>query len=104
MPYLTRRAHANCFIRPGDPVSKCQGTISATPDLYNVMIQMVLSPGSVGVNSLFPGQPILQLVLLLAAVIAVPLMLLPKPLILKKRHEARFGNVRAAASWFRVLW
>jgi V-type ATPase 116kDa subunit family len=104
VPYLTRRAHAKCFIGPDDPVTKCQGTISATPDLYNVMIQMVLSPGSVDVNSMYPGQAFLQVVLLLAAVVAVPVMLLPKPLILKKRHEARFGNVRATASWCCVLW
>jgi V-type H+-transporting ATPase subunit a len=32
---------------------------------------------------------ILQVVLVLAAVISVPIMLLPKPFILKKRHEAR---------------
>ena len=37
---------------------------------------------------LFSGQAGLQVVLLLVSFVAVPWMLLPKPLILKKRHEA----------------
>ena len=90
VPYLTRRAHDDCFIGPNDPPSKCVGTITATPDLYNVMIQMVLAPGSVDVNSMYPGQGFIQLVLLFAALVSVPVMLLPKPLILRKRHKERF--------------
>lgn len=34
-----------------------------------------------------------QVFLLLACFVAVPWMLLPKPLILKKRHEARLAQV-----------
>nr|BAC41321.1 hypothetical protein [Lotus japonicus] len=61
-------------------------------DLYHVMIYMFLSPtDDLGENELFAGQKNLQLVLLLLAVVAVPWMLLPKPFILKKQHEARHG-------------
>ncbi|PNW78309.1 hypothetical protein CHLRE_09g402500v5 [Chlamydomonas reinhardtii] len=66
----------------------CTGKLT---DLYHVMIYMFLSPGG-GFDDpsqiLIPGQPGLQVFLLLVAFVAVPWMLLPKPLILKKRHEA----------------
>lgn len=59
-------------------------------DLYHVMIYMFLSPtDELGENQLFPGQKMLQIVLLLLALVSVPWMLLPKPLILKKQHEQR---------------
>ncbi|CAI8585325.1 unnamed protein product [Vicia faba] len=59
-------------------------------DLYHVMIYMFLSPtDDLGENQLFEGQKNVQLVLLLLAGVAVPWMLLPKPFILKKQHEAR---------------
>ncbi|CAL5212417.1 unnamed protein product [Lathyrus oleraceus] len=62
-------------------------------DLYHVMIYMFLSPtDDLGENQLFVGQKNLQLVLLLLAGVAVPWMLLPKPFILKKQHEARHGD------------
>ncbi|XP_004507485.1 V-type proton ATPase subunit a2 [Cicer arietinum] len=62
-------------------------------DLYHVMIYMFLSPtDDLGENQLFAGQKNLQLTLLLLAVVAVPWMLLPKPFILKKQHEARHGD------------
>ncbi|KAG4385147.1 hypothetical protein AAZX31_12G037600 [Glycine max] len=61
-------------------------------DLYHILIYMFLSPtDDLGENQLFAGQKNLQLVLLLLAVISVPWMLLPKPFILKKQHEARHG-------------
>jgi V-type H+-transporting ATPase subunit a len=44
---------------------------------------------------LFSGQSGLQLVLLLVSFAAVPWMLVPKPLILKKRHEAAQASVSA---------
>ena len=48
---------------------------------------------------LIPGQPGLQVFLLLVAFVAVPWMLLPKPLILKKRHEAlEAAKVRGASA------
>ncbi|XP_014493981.1 V-type proton ATPase subunit a3 [Vigna radiata var. radiata] len=61
-------------------------------DLYHILIYMFLSPtDDLGENQLFVGQKNLQLVLLLLAFISVPWMLLPKPFILKKQHEARHG-------------
>ncbi|XP_027356468.1 V-type proton ATPase subunit a3-like isoform X2 [Abrus precatorius] len=61
-------------------------------DLYHIMIYMFLSPtDELGENQLFVGQKNLQLVLLLLAFVSVPWMLLPKPFILKKQHEARHG-------------
>ncbi|GIL60308.1 hypothetical protein Vafri_14937 [Volvox africanus] len=58
-------------------------------DLYHVMIYMFLSPGTVDQSGyLFRGQDTVQVILLLVSLVAVPWMLLPKPLILKKRAEA----------------
>ncbi|XP_020552421.1 V-type proton ATPase subunit a1 isoform X1 [Sesamum indicum] len=60
-------------------------------DLYHVMIYMFLSPfEDLGENKLFWGQNVLQVILLLLAVIAVPWMLFPKPFILKRLHTERF--------------
>ncbi|KAM0942870.1 hypothetical protein DsansV1_C14g0131951 [Dioscorea sansibarensis] len=59
-------------------------------DLYHVMIYMFLSPtDDLGENELFPGQKMLQLVLLALALISVPWMLFPKPFLLKKQHQER---------------
>ncbi|KAL0741489.1 hypothetical protein Bca4012_083002 [Brassica carinata] len=59
-------------------------------DLYHVMIYMFLSPmEDLGENQLFPHQKTVQLTFLFLALISVPWMLLPKPFILKKQHEAR---------------
>ncbi|PNT67220.1 hypothetical protein BRADI_3g22870v3 [Brachypodium distachyon] len=59
-------------------------------DLYHVMIYMFLGPtDDIGENQLFPGQKIVQIVLLLLALVSVPWMLIPKPLFLKKQHEQR---------------
>ncbi|XP_020214262.1 V-type proton ATPase subunit a3 [Cajanus cajan] len=61
-------------------------------DLYHILIYMFLSPtDDLGENQLFVGQKNLQLVLLLLAFVSVPWMLIPKPFILKKQHEARHG-------------
>lgn len=58
------------------------------PDLKSVLIGMFMSPGNVPVQGqLYPGQKYVQVFLLLLAFISVPWMLLPKPLLLKKRHE-----------------
>uniref|UniRef100_A0A5B7BBN9 V-type proton ATPase subunit a n=1 Tax=Davidia involucrata TaxID=16924 RepID=A0A5B7BBN9_DAVIN len=60
-------------------------------DLYHVMIYMFLSPfDDLGENQLFWGQSVLQVILLLLAIVAVPWMLFPKPFILKKLHSERF--------------
>jgi V-type H+-transporting ATPase subunit a len=82
-------------------------TPGSTADLYHVMIYMFLSPGNVDCagegenggpgcpeNVLFPGQAGFQNFLLFLAFVAVPVMLFPKPYILKKRHEASRGGVR----------
>ncbi|KAJ6395801.1 hypothetical protein OIU77_020957 [Salix suchowensis] len=62
-------------------------------DLYHVMIYMFLSPtDELGENQLFPRQKTVQLVLLLSALVSVPWMLLPKPFLLKKQHQARQGE------------
>jgi len=65
----------------------------STIDLYHVLIQWFLTPGNVDCggecpeNKLFEGQGAVQNALLLLMFVCVPWMLLPKPLILKKRHE-----------------
>ncbi|KAI3513264.1 hypothetical protein L1887_20593 [Cichorium endivia] len=59
-------------------------------DLYHILIYMFLSPmDDLGENQLFWGQKYLQILLLLSALVAVPWMLIPKPLLLKKQHEER---------------
>jgi V-type H+-transporting ATPase subunit a len=55
------------------------------PRLLNVMIQMLLSPWSVPDDyKMYPGQLYVQLTLVIVAVICVPLMLLPKPFLLRR--------------------
>lgn len=64
----------------------------STIDLYHVLIAWFLTPGDVDCggdcpeNKLFAGQAALQNVLLLLMFVCVPWMLLPKPLILRRRH------------------
>jgi V-type H+-transporting ATPase subunit a len=59
-----------------------------TTDLYGIMIGMFLNPGTIKPAwRLYSGQAFVQVLLLLAALVAVPWMLLPKPLILKRRAE-----------------
>ena len=82
-------------------------TPGSTADLYHVMIYMFLSPGNVDCagegenggpgcpeNVLFPGQGAFQNFLLFLAFVSVPVMLFPKPFVLKKRHEQSRGGVR----------
>jgi V-type H+-transporting ATPase subunit a len=65
-----------------------RGGQGATADLYGVMINMFLSPGSVSEsNRLFTGQAGLQVFLLLIMFVSVPTMLLVKPLVLKFRYD-----------------
>ncbi len=66
------------------------------PNLLNSLIYMFLSPGSVAQNEKLYGwgvgdniQQTLQLALVIVALICIPWMLLPKPFILKARHEAK---------------
>lgn len=68
-------------------VKWCSGSQA---DLYHVMIYMFLSPtDDLGENQLFFGQKYFQILLLLLALVAVPWMLFPKPLLLKKQHQER---------------
>eukprot|EP00184_Porphyridium_aerugineum_P002606 CAMPEP_0184708084 /NCGR_PEP_ID=MMETSP0313-20130426/37594_1 /TAXON_ID=2792 /ORGANISM="Porphyridium aerugineum, Strain SAG 1380-2" /LENGTH=966 /DNA_ID=CAMNT_0027169665 /DNA_START=52 /DNA_END=2952 /DNA_ORIENTATION=+ len=64
----------------------------APPDLKAILIGMIMSPGNVPENlRMFPGQSILQVVLLGLSMIAVPWMLLPKPLILRAQNLRKKG-------------
>lgn len=70
-----------------------------TPDLKSVLIGMFMSPGKLPADMLmFPGQREVQFVLVLLAVIAVPWMLFPKPLILRARHYNRRRYERLSGS------
>ena len=77
-------------------------TPGCTADLYHVMIYMFLQPGNVDCTDKLTGiagcpenvilgnaafQSFFQNLLLLIAFVCVPWMLIPKPYILKKRHE-----------------
>eukprot|EP00958_Prasinococcus_capsulatus_P008757 scaffold866_cov544-Prasinococcus_capsulatus_cf.AAC.9 len=69
---------------------KSDGDSGFQADLYGVMIDMFLSPGELADgNELIPGQAGIQVILVLVALASVPWMLIPKPYILKKRHERR---------------
>eukprot|EP00173_Palmaria_palmata_P004102 Plantae.Rhodophyta-Palmaria_palmata.ctg489.p1 GENE.Plantae.Rhodophyta-Palmaria_palmata.ctg489~~Plantae.Rhodophyta-Palmaria_palmata.ctg489.p1 ORF type:complete len:403 (-),score=68.26 Plantae.Rhodophyta-Palmaria_palmata.ctg489:118-1230(-) len=60
------------------------------PDLKATLIGMIMSPGSAPPDTMmFAGQNELQLLLIVIAVVCVPWMLLPKPLILRARHRKR---------------
>lgn len=68
------------------------------PDLKSILIGMFMSPGNLPANMvMFPGQSTVQLVLTISALIAVPWMLLPKPLLLRARHRAKRGYSRVRA-------
>ena len=60
------------------------------PSLLDSLIKMFMEIGSVPVeNQLLPGQGMLQVLLILVAFFSVPILLFPKPYILKWRHEAQ---------------
>lgn len=63
-------------------------SIGSRADLYTVLIDMFLKPGTIAEDArLFDGQDSVQVIFVLAAVFSVPWMLLPKPFILKARHK-----------------
>ena len=58
------------------------------PNLLNLMISMFLKPFKLQpIDDLFPGQLYLQWVLIAVCAISVPMMLLPKPLLLRRDHK-----------------
>lgn len=59
---------------------------SKAPGLLNTLIYMFLSPGTV-VMELYPGQAVVQALLLVVAFLAIPWMLLAKPYYEKYEHE-----------------
>ncbi|KAK9728053.1 H(+)-transporting V0 sector ATPase subunit a [Basidiobolus ranarum] len=66
------------------------------PSLLNMLIYMFLSPGSVSPkDQLYPGQGLIQLVLIFVAVVCIPWMLLAKPFILKYKHNRQEKQTRA---------
>ncbi|GAB4815451.1 hypothetical protein N2152v2_002497 [Parachlorella kessleri] len=77
----------------------------STADLYHILIYMFLDPtnvdcnGTCKENQMFAGQMPLQVFLLVLMFVSVPWMLLPKPLILKKRHEAKASHASRRAEY-----
>jgi vacuolar-type H+-ATPase subunit I/STV1 len=67
------------------------------PSLLDMLINMFMSIGKVEINNeLYPGQGLIQTILVLVAVIAVPLLLFPKPCIERCEHDAHAKTRKAA--------
>jgi hypothetical protein len=63
------------------------------PSLLDTLIKMFMEPGSVPIeNQLIGGQGPLQALLILIAFVSVPMLLFPKPFLLKREHEAKMAG------------
>lgn len=62
------------------------------PSLLNMLINMFLAPGVVE-EELYPGQGTVQTILLVAALICVPCLLLIKPLWFKRQSEKKYDSL-----------
>jgi V-type H+-transporting ATPase subunit a len=72
------------------------------PSLLNMLINMFLQPGKVPKETqLYPGQPIVQLILILVAAVCVPWMLITKPYIIwkemKRTHAQGYQGIADTA-------
>jgi len=64
------------------------------PGLLNLMINMFLSPFSLkDIDNLFSGQLYIQWILIAIAFVSVPMMLLPKPLLLRRDHKRGYKRL-----------
>eukprot|EP00161_Ancyromonas_sigmoides_P021363 TRINITY_DN6321_c0_g1_i1.p1 TRINITY_DN6321_c0_g1~~TRINITY_DN6321_c0_g1_i1.p1 ORF type:complete len:938 (-),score=485.54 TRINITY_DN6321_c0_g1_i1:68-2812(-) len=60
------------------------------PSLTNMLIKMFLAPGSVPASEqLYPGQAVIQAILVVLAVVAIPWMLVPKPFLIRRDHRRK---------------
>jgi len=72
----------------------CLAQQRSPPDLLDTLIKMAMSPGQVAVeDTIYPGQAMVQTILILIAVVCVPILLLPKPLILLAKNKKKAGYV-----------
>jgi len=75
------------------------------PSLLNMLIYMFLQPGTLeaGVKPLYPGQAVIQVILLLMALACVPILLFLKPFYLRYEHnKARAMGYRGIGENSRV--